>query len=137
MSSFAAVLESPDMELLPHVYFLINDIFFKFPNKADISLQVILVGLGLAGFVAYSMPFGQDQLNCSYLSWIVWFYFVAYILAVFSQQYLCGIYDLPLSFVFVSLTITVVVLSDVACNHWLVKEPVTQNPLKLIYQVIR
>ena len=36
-----------------------------------------------------------------------------------------------------SLTITVVVLSDVACNHCLVKEPVTQNPLKLIYQVLR
>ena len=58
-------------------------------------------------------------------------------MAVFSQQYLCGIYNLPLSFLFVSLTITVVVLSDVACNHWLVKEPVTQNQLKLIYEVLR
>ena len=67
----------------------------------------------------------------------MWLYFVAYILTVFSQQYSCGIYNLPLSFLFVSLTITVVVLSDVACNHWLVKQPVTQNPLKLIYQVLR
>ena len=130
-----------------NIYYLIDKHFFKFPSAADISLQIILaivVGLGLAGLVANSMQFGLDQLIdasstdiCSFISWGVWLYFLAYSLAVFSQQYLCGIYDLPLSILFVSLTITVMVLSDVACNHWLVKEPVTQNPLKLIYQVLR
>ena len=90
------------------------------------------------------MLFGLDQLIdasssdiCSFISWGVWLYYLAYTMAVFSQHYMCGINDFPLSFLFVSLTITVVVLSDVACNHWLVKEPVTQNPLKLIYQVLR
>ena len=130
-----------------NVYHLIDKHFFKFPSAAETSLQVILtivVGLGLAGLVANNMQIGLDQLIdasstdiCSYLSWGVWLYFLSYTMAVFSQQYLCGIYDSPLSFLFVSLTITVVVLSDVACNHWLVKEPVTQNPLKLIYQVLR
>ena len=107
-------------------------------------ILTILVGLGMTGLIANSMQFGLDQLidasstdTFSYISWCVWLYSVPYILSVFSQQYLCGIYDLPLSFLFVSLTITVVVLSDVACNHWLVKVPVTQNPLKLIYQVLR
>ena len=121
--------------------------FFNFPSAVKITLQVILaivVGLGLAGITANSMQLGIDQLIdasssdiCSYISWCVWLSFLAYTLAVFSQQYLCGIYNLPVSFLFVSLTITVMVLSDVACNHWLVKEPVTQNPLKLIYQVLR
>ena len=130
-----------------NVYYLIDEHLFKFPSIAGNSLQVILtivVGLGLAGITANSMQFGLDQLIdasssdiCSYISWCVWLYFLANTMAVFSQQYFCGIYDLPLSFLFVSLTITVVVLSDVACNHWLVKEPVTQNPLKLIYQVLR
>ena len=130
-----------------NVYYLIDEHFFKFPSAAEISLQVILtivVGLGLAGIIVNSMQFGLDQLIdassadiCSYISWCVWLYSLAKTMAVFSQQYLCGIYDLPLSFLFVSLTITVVVLSDVACNHWLVKEPVTQNPFKLIYQVLR
>ena len=130
-----------------NVYYLIDKHYFKFPSVAEISLQVILtivVGLGLASILANSMQFGLDQLIdasstdiCSYISWCVWLYFLAYTLAEFSHHYLCGIYDLPLSFLFVSLTITVVVLSDVACNHWLVKEPVTQNPLKLIYQVLR
>ena len=130
-----------------NVYYLIDQHFFKFPSAAEISLQVILtivVGLGMAGLVANIMQLGLDQLIdasstdiCSFISWCVWLYFLAYIVAEFSQQYLCGIYDLPLSFLFESLTITVVVLSDVACNHWLVKEPVTQNPLKLIYQVLR
>ena len=129
-----------------NVYYLI-DKPFKFPSAAEISLQIILavvVGLGLAGLVANLMQFGLDQLIdasstdiCSYISWCVWLYFLSYTMALFSQHYLCGIYDLPLSFLFVSLTITVVVLSDIACNHWLVKEPVTQNPLKLIYQVLR
>ena len=121
--------------------------FFKFPSSAETSLQVILtivVGLGLAGLLANSIQFGLDQFIdssltdiCSYINWCVWLYFLTNTMAVFSQQYLCGIYELPLSFLFVSLTITVVVLSDVACNHWLVKEPVTQYPLKLIYQVLR
>ena len=129
-----------------NLYYLI-DKTFKFPSAAEISLQVILtivVGLGLAGLVANIMQFGLDQLIdasstdiCSFISWYVWLYFLAYTMAVFSQQYLCGIYDLPLSFLFVSLTITVVVLSDIAYNHWLVKEPVTHDPLKLIYQVLR
>ena len=129
------------------MYYLIDEHLFKFPSAAETSLQVILaivLGLGLAGLVANSMQFQLDQLIdasstdiCSHISWGVWLYFLAYILAVFCQQYLCGIYDLPLSFLFVSLTITMLVLSDVACNHWLVKEPVTQNPLKDIYQVLR
>ena len=130
-----------------NVYYLIDEHFFRFPSTAETSLQVVLtivIGLGLAGIIANSMLFGLDQLIdasssdiCSYIGWGVWIYFLAYTMSLFSQQHLCGIYDLPLSFLFVSLTITVVVLSDVACNHWLVKEPVTQNPLKLIYQVLR
>ena len=129
-----------------NVYYLIDKHFFNFAS-AETSLQVVLaivVGLGLAGVIANSIQFGLDQLIdtsstniCSYISWCVWLHFFAHTMAVFSHHYLCGIYDLPLSFLFVSLTITVVVLSDVACNHWLVKEPVTQNPLKLIYQVLR
>ena len=130
-----------------NVYHLIENHFFKLPSAAESSLQValtIVVGLGLAGITANSMQFGLDQLIdasstdiCSYISWCVWLSFLGYTLAVYSQQHLCGAYDLPLSFLLVSLTIIVVVLSDVACNHWLVKEPVTQNPLKLIYQVLR
>ena len=130
-----------------NVYYLMDKYLFKFPSAAEICLQVflmIVVGLGLAGIIANSIQFGLDQLIdssstniCSYISLYVWLYFLAYVLAVFSQHYMCGIYDLPLSFLLVSLTITVVVSSDVACNHWLVKEPVTQNPLKLIYQVLR
>ena len=130
-----------------NVYYLIDKHFLKFPCAVETSLQFILaivVGLGLAGIVANSMQFQLDQLIdasstdiCSHISWCVWLYFLAYILAVFCQQYLSGIYDLPLSFLFVSLTITMLVLSDVAHNHWLVKELVTQNPLKLIYQVLR
>ena len=129
-----------------NVYYLIDEHFFRFPSAAETSLQVvltILIGLGLAEIIANSMLFGLDQLIdasssdiCSFISWGMWLHFLAYTMALFSQQ-LCGIYDLLLFFLFVSLTITVVVLSDVACNHWLVKEPATQNPLKLIYQVLR
>ena len=125
-----------------NVFYLTDEHFFKFPSAAETSLQVILtivIGLRLAGIIANSMFFGLDQLIdaslldiCSFISWGMWLHTLTYTMALFSQQ-LCGIYDLPLSFLFVSLTITVVVLSDVACNHWLVKELLTQNPLKLIY----
>ena len=129
-----------------NVYYLIDEHFFKFPSAAETSLQVVLtiaIGLGLAGNIANNMLSGLDQLIdasstdiCSFISWGVWLYFLANTMALLSQH-LCGIYDLPLSFLFVTLAITVVVLSDVTCNHWLVKEPVTQNPLKLIYQVLK
>ena len=107
-----------------NVYYLIDEHFFKFPSAAETSLQVVLtivIGLGLAGIIANSILFGQDQLIdassydiCSFISWCVWLYYLANTMALFSQQYLSGIYDLPLSFLFVSLTITVMVLSDVA-----------------------
>ena len=42
-----------------------------------------------------------------------------------------------LSYFVLPLSCTLSILSDCCFNHWLVKEPVTSNPLKLIYQVLK
>ncbi len=41
------------------------------------------------------------------------------------------------SMLYVSILYTLSVSSDFLFNHWLVKEPVTHNPLKLIFKVLR
>ena len=42
-----------------------------------------------------------------------------------------------LSYFVLPLSCTLSILSDCCFSHWLVKEPVTSNPLKLIYQVLK
>ena len=44
---------------------------------------------------------------------------------------------ISLSFFVLPLSCTLSILSDCCFSHWLVKEPVTNNPLKLIYQVLK
>ena len=46
-------------------------------------------------------------------------------------------YIMSLSYFVLPLSCTLSILSDCCFNHWLVKEPVTNNPLKLIYQVLK
>ena len=74
---------------------------------------------------------------CSYINWCVCLFFISYIMAIFSQKCVCGDYYKPLSYLVISVSTTVLVVSDITWTKWLVKEPVTQNPLKLIYQVLR
>ena len=38
---------------------------------------------------------------------------------------------------FVSANVTLAMILLLTCNHWLIKEPVKHNPLKLVYRVIR
>ena len=102
-----------------------------------------LMVVGFGGFQANVIQFGMDQLHdastdeiASFILWYVWTCyssgFVVYvILGCLPKQYWI-IWQLVMC-IYLSIALS----SMLIFNHWLVKEPVTQNPFKLVYSVVR
>ncbi len=63
--------------------------------------------------------------------------FLADVVVLFFQTGLHKCFSISVSLISVSFLMTVLVISDICFNHLLIKEPVTHNPLKLIFQVLR
>ena len=102
-----------------------------------------LAGLGFVGVLTCTIQLGLDQMTdassadiSSYICWTVWLYALAYCLMAVSQSCFCSIYTTGLSFFLVPGTLTLTVLTDLLLHHWLIKEPVTPDPLKQIYRVL-
>ena len=100
--------------------------------------------LGMSGVIGSTIQFGIDQLTdasssdiASYITWYIWTISLAITWTTFTQFCLCGIYNAAISFFSLPLLCTLLVVSDMFLNHWLVKEPVEKNPFKLILQVLR
>ena len=101
------------------------------------------MSLGFAGYQANIMQFALDQLQDastseikSFITWYVWSAISSGMvvhLAVICTPQAYHIFRLVIICVSLSITLILVAL----CGHWLVKEPVTQNPFKLVYRVIR
>lgn len=114
-------------------------------SKADIFIlfTVLLSLVGLSAYQANAVQFGIDQLVdassstiSSYISWYAWCLFLAYALVIFSQVCTCPQYA-PVSSLLLPFLLTACLCSDVLCGSWLVKEPASFNPLKLIFRVLR
>ena len=97
---------------------------------------------GSAGIIVNSLQFGIDQLTdassseiTSYISWYTWNFMLACTTSVIFTN--CLTHYISLSYFVLPLSCTLSILSDCCFSHWLVKEPVTINPLKLIYQVLK
>ena len=115
-------------------------------NSRFSGFMIFSVAVGLLGLSAYhanAIPFCIDQLIdasssdiSSYISWYAWTFFLAYAVVDFSQGCTC-IHYTPISFLLAPVFLTVCVCSDFLFNGWLIKEPVTFNPLKLIFNVLR
>ena len=105
-------------------------------------LQVV-IALGFGGFQANIIQFGIDQLHDAstkeitlFILWYVWTYpscglVVYFIFGCLPNQYLIVVKLVMCIYSSVALS------SMLVFNHWLVKEPVTQNSFKLVYSVIR
>ena len=131
-----------------NTYFIVENYVKEPPHTADVVIQVLLngiIGIGLAGLLVNCMLMGLDQLMdasstniTSVISWLVSLNYLTCVLASLFQLDLCKeIYAFSVPFCSVSFLMTVLIVSDCCFNHWLIKEPVTQNPLKLIYQVLK
>ena len=102
-----------------------------------------IVAVGYGGFQANVIQFGIDQLHdastkeiTSFILWYVWTFYgdgftIFFVLGCLPKQYWI-IGDLILC-----LYLSMALSSMLMFNHWLVKEPVTQNPFKLVYNVVR
>ena len=119
--------------------------YYYVKNAATSSILAVFTTVGVAGsagILVNSLQFGIDQLTdtssseiTSYISWYTWNFMLGYTAGViFTNCLTCYI---SLSYFVLPLSCTLSILSDCCFSHWLVKEPVTTNPLKLIYQVLK
>jgi len=98
-----------------------------------------------AGFQANAIPFGTDQLHSASAeelsSFVHWFYWTEYFgLGLVTYFLICV--DILGSNVLVQALIVLVSLSlalllDFFCSHWLLTQSETQNPLKTVVGVLR
>ena len=110
---------------------------------------VIILACGLGGFQAIVIQFGVDQLNdastteiTSFVAWYTWTLISSYIIPSFINMLTCigsdSKYNLMGPLV-IAMCLTVVVSTNylIKFSNQLIKEPVTQNPFKLVYKVVR
>ncbi len=120
----------------------LNEMYHHY-DKTVRPVLFILISIGLGGFQANIIQLGLDQLHdastTEITSFITW-YVSTLISAGFVVQF--NIFCLNeqnklfvLLLICMSLTLALILITH--CNHWLIKEPATQSPLKLIYKVIK
>ena len=97
------------------------------------------MAIGFGGFQTNVIQFGFDQLHDAstnkIVSFILWYYcssgfVIHFILGCLPKQYWI-VWQLVMR-IYLSIALS----SMLMINHWLVKEPVTQNPFKLVYSVV-
>ena len=111
-------------------------------HLVDVALFAMAVGLG--GFQTSIIQFGLDQLHDastseikSFIVWFVWSAFCQGIPMDFGFACLNNRASRIYKLLFVCINLSLATILDYSCNHCLIKEPIKQNPLKLVYKVIR
>ena len=105
------------------------------------AMLLVLLGIGWGGYQANVVQFGIDQLidasatECkSFIIWLCWSYFASQVAVHYVIQ--CFDHNVYL-FLIMSCNVTIALVLKLIFSHHLIKEPTTQNPFKLIYQVIK
>ena len=116
---------------------------YKIVNKYITMVLLIPLGIGYGGFQAIIVQLGVDQLTDastseikSFVSLYVWTLISGRIVRKYIQ--ICAVEEYKLfGPLLISINLTAVATSNFLFNHILIKEPVTQNPFKLVYKVIK
>ena len=67
-----------------------------------------------------------------FLKWYIWVWLIGFVLMHTFKKCICNeLASIPLP-----ACLTLALCLDFNFNHWLIKEPVSKNPLKLIYRVM-
>ena len=131
------------------VLLTLSAVLAKFINGYDtandniMTVLLVVLAIGLGAYLTSIIQFGLDQLSdastIELKSFIVWYIctfltgstLMFFLSSCVNKQY--GIFlNLLLCFC-LSLALVLLLL----CHQWLTKEPVTRNPLKLVYKVIK
>ena len=101
------------------------------------------LGIGYGMFQANIIQFGIDQLTdassneiISFINWYAWSYFSSAVVINFTSKCAGPQYKFIVPLM-LSVALTVLTITLLLCNKVLIKEPVTQNPFKLIHSVIK
>ena len=107
-----------------------------------LHIFIIPLAVGYGGFQANVIQFGVDQ-HCdapsseikTFIIWYSWT-FISSIATVSTALYVSKEYRLFVSLL-ISVKLTLAVTLSTLFNNVLIKEPVTQNPFKIVYGVIK
>ena len=127
--------------LLLTTTFLVEQIV-TFTNYYQLVILASL-GIGYGMFQANIIQFGIDQLTdastdeiVSFINWYVWSYIGSATIINFVSKCASPQYSL-IATLMLCVALSVVASSLFLWNKVLIKEPVTQNPFKLIYRVLK
>ena len=101
------------------------------------------LGIGYGMFQANIIQFGIDQLTdastdeiISFINWYVWSFISSAAIIKYAFQCISPQYSF-IAPLMLCVALSVVASSLFMCNKVLIKEPVTQNPFKIIYRVLK
>ena len=110
------------------------------------GILMVVAAISFGGFLANIIQFGVDQLNdastdeiTAFISWYIWCAYSSQFITLCIERGLNCIQSEPQLFG----TLVICVQSSAALgldflfNHWLVQEPVTPNPFKLVFKVLK
>ena len=105
------------------------------------------MGIGYGGLVSTTIQFGIDQLYdastneiSAFIMWCIGIFWCPLFIINLSPLYSTlwnYRYLLLLGHFLSSVLLTLILISLFCCNNWLIKEPISQNPFKLIYRVTK
>ena len=111
-------------------------------NKCVTIAAGFVTAIGFGGYQANVIQFGLDQLQdastteiTAFIRWYCWTYFGSCVDSELTHTCLKEEYQL-LGQLIVCVSITIVIVLSFIFQNILIKEPVKQNPLKLLYKVI-
>ena len=112
-------------------------------REVSYIVLVMILLLSFGAFQANAIQFGLDQMPdassidvITFSNWYVWVWSASTVLVNFSQECISSHYS-ALSQLLLPASLTLALCLDYNFNHWLIKEPSSSNPLKLIYRVMR
>ena len=122
----------------------LNSLAYTIHSPVAVDIAGTLLMAGFYGFQSCIVQFSLDQLYdsssdeiISYIVWYVWTYYASDFLVQFTQVCVCIADYKPLATLMLPVLLALVLCSDFFFSHLLVKEPVTHNPFKLIFQVLK
>ena len=128
---------------------VIQQLVYSYQCTNTVVVQVLYsaMGIGFGGFLSTVIQFGIDQLydasTNEISAFIMWslgiFWCPSFIISLLlSYSALWNYQYLPLLGHLLScVLLTLILISLFCCSNWLIKEPISQNPFKLIYQVTK
>ena len=121
----------------------VDDFLPKHVYSIVFLISLLVMCLGLSGFLGNIFQFGMDQLYdssafdiTSYIILCLWTYFSGNTVITFAFNCICENY-VEYANLLLPVIVTFAVSSDFLFGHWLMREPVTHNPLKLIFKVLQ